>query len=94
VQVVIALIITPEGFPLAYEVLAETPSDKNYSARVFEEDREEYGKAERIWVMDRGSRRGGFGGDAAERSAGLLFGGDAQRATEPIREGADGEALA
>lgn len=29
VQVVIALIVTPEGFPLAYEVLADNTSDRN-----------------------------------------------------------------
>jgi len=54
VQVVIALVVTPEGFPLAYEVMAGNTSDKT-TLRVFLERIEKlYGKAERIWVMDRG----------------------------------------
>jgi transposase len=54
VQVVIALIITPEGFPLAYEVLAGNTSDKTTLRGFLKKIEEEYGKAERIWVMDRG----------------------------------------
>ena len=54
VQVVIALIVTPEGFPLAYEVLAGNTSDKATLADFLKRIEEQYGKAERIWVMDRG----------------------------------------
>jgi transposase len=54
VQVVIALIVTPEGFPLAYEVLAGNTSDKTTLADSLKKIEEQYGKAERIWVMDRG----------------------------------------
>src|SRR5271165_1643868 len=54
VQVVIALIVTPEGFPLAYEVLAGNTSDKTTLADFLKQIEEQYGKAERIWVMDRG----------------------------------------
>lgn len=54
VQVVIALIVTPEGFPLAYEVLAGNTSDKTTLAQFLKKIEEQYGKAERIWVMDRG----------------------------------------
>ena len=54
VQVVIALIITPQGFPLAYEVLAGNTADnttlKDFLARI----ERQYGKAQRIWLMDRG----------------------------------------
>jgi transposase len=54
VQVVIALVVTPEGFPLAYEVMAGNTTD-NATLRGFLEKIERlYGKAERIWVMDRG----------------------------------------
>jgi transposase len=52
--VVIALIVTPEGFPLAYEVLAGNTSDKTTLADFLKQIEEQYGKAERIWVMDRG----------------------------------------
>jgi hypothetical protein len=54
VQVVIALIVTPEGFPLAYEVLAGNTSDKTTLATFLKKIEAHYGKAERIWVMDRG----------------------------------------
>jgi transposase len=54
VQVVIALIVTPEGFPLAYEVLAGNTSDKTTLADFLKKIEDQYGKAERIWVMDRG----------------------------------------
>ena len=54
VQLIIALIITPEGFPLAYEVLAGNTTD-NRTLRLFLRQIERrYGKAERIWLMDRG----------------------------------------
>ena len=54
VQVVIALIVTPEGFPLAYEVLAGNTAD-NRTLRLFLRQIERrYGQAERIWLMDRG----------------------------------------
>jgi len=54
VQLVIALIITPEGFPLAYEVLAGNVTD-NRTLRLFLRQIERrYGQAERIWLMDRG----------------------------------------
>jgi len=54
VQLVLALIITPEGFPLAYEVLAGNVTD-NRTLRLFLRQIERrYGKAERIWLLDRG----------------------------------------
>ena len=54
VQVVIALIVTPEGFPLAYEVLAGNTSDKSTLKDFLAKIEKQYGKAQRIWVMDRG----------------------------------------
>jgi len=54
VQVVIALVITPEGFPLAYEVMAGNTSDKTTLKGFLEEIEKQYGKANRVWVMDRG----------------------------------------
>ncbi len=54
VQVVIALIVTPEGFPLAYEVLSGNTSDKTTLADFLKKIQDQYGQAERIWVMDRG----------------------------------------
>ena len=54
VQVVIALIVTPEGFPLAYEVLAGNTRDKTTLRDFLKKIETQYGKAERTWVMDRG----------------------------------------
>ena len=53
-QVVIALIVTPEGFPLAYEVLPGNTADKTTLRGFLSKIEAQYGKAERIWVMDRG----------------------------------------
>jgi transposase len=54
VQVVIALVVSPEGFPLAYEVLAGNTSDRTTLKEFLNKLETQYGKAERIWVMDRG----------------------------------------
>ena len=54
VQVVIALIVTAEGFPLAYEVLPGNTSDKTTLPDMLRKIEAQYGKAQRIWVMDRG----------------------------------------
>jgi transposase len=54
VQVVIALIVTPEGFPIAYEVLPGNTADKTTLKLFLQKIETQYGRAERIWVMDRG----------------------------------------
>jgi transposase len=53
-QVVIALIVTPEGFPLAYEVLAGNTADCTTLRDALRKIEAQYGKADRIWIMDRG----------------------------------------
>jgi transposase len=54
VQVVIGLIITPEGFPLAYEVLRGNTSDKTTLRQFLRKIEAQYGKADRVWLTDRG----------------------------------------
>ena len=54
VQVIIALVVTPEGYPLAYEVLPGNTSDKTTLQQFLETIQTLYGKADRVWVMDRG----------------------------------------
>lgn len=54
VQVVIALVITPDGFPLAYEVMPGNTSDKTTLRGFLDKIETQFGKAERIWIMDRG----------------------------------------
>ena len=53
-QVVIGLIVTPEGFPLSYEVLAGNTADSSTLSEFLKRIEQRYGKANRIWVMDRG----------------------------------------
>jgi transposase len=52
--VVIALIVTPDGLPLAYEVMAGNTSDKTTLRDFIKRIETQYGKARRTWVMDRG----------------------------------------
>ena len=51
-QVVIALVVTPEGYPLAYEVFAGNTQDRATLRGFLAKIEDLYGKAERIWVMD------------------------------------------
>ena len=53
-QVVIALVITPDGFPLAYEVMNGNTSDRATLRGFLDKIEKTYGKAKRMWVMDRG----------------------------------------
>ena len=53
-QVVIALVVTPEGFPLAYEVMDGNTSDRTTLRGFLDRIEGAYGKAQRVWVMDRG----------------------------------------
>jgi transposase len=53
-QVVIALIVTPEGLPLTYEVLAGNTADSTTLTDFLARIEWLYGRSERVWVMDRG----------------------------------------
>jgi transposase len=53
-QVVIALVVTPQGFPLAYEVLPGNTIDSTTLRDFLQKIEDRYGKARRTWVMDRG----------------------------------------
>ena len=54
VQVIIALVVTPEGLPLAYEVLPGNTADNTTLRGSLDRIERQYGKARRIWLMDRG----------------------------------------
>jgi transposase len=54
VQIVIALVVTPEGLPMAYEVLPGNTADKTTLRGFLERIEQQYGKARRVWLMDRG----------------------------------------
>ena len=53
-QVVIAPIVTPDGFPLAYEVMDGNTSEQKTLKPFLEQIEQTYGQAKRVWVMDRG----------------------------------------
>lgn len=54
VQVVIALVVTPEGFPLAYEIYPGNTQDQATLRDFLDRIEKQYGKARRVWLMDRG----------------------------------------
>ncbi len=54
VQVVVALVVTPEGFPVAYEVMPGNTTDNTTLSAFLDKVERLHGKARRIWLMDRG----------------------------------------
>jgi hypothetical protein len=73
-QVVIGLIVTPEGFPLSYEVLAGNTADCTTLSGLLKRIETRYGKANRIWVMDRGIPTEETLGQMCEMGASYLVG--------------------
>jgi len=53
-QLVLALIVNPEGFPCSYEVFNGNRADVTTLEVILRLVERKYGKARRIWVMDRG----------------------------------------
>jgi len=53
-QLVIALVVTTDGLPLAYEVMKGNTSDRTTLPEFLKKVEDTYGKARRVWVMDRG----------------------------------------
>jgi transposase len=53
-QVVIALVVTTDGFPLAYEVMDGNTSDRTTLRQFLTKIENTFGRAKRVWVMDRG----------------------------------------
>jgi transposase len=53
-QVNIALVVTGDGLPLGYEIFAGNRTDVTTVQEIVETMEERYGRAKRIWVMDRG----------------------------------------
>lgn len=52
-QVVIALVVTPDGLPLAYKVQPGNTADSKALRMFLGKIEQQYGKARRVWVMDR-----------------------------------------
>jgi len=53
-QVVIAVVLSAEGFPLAYEIMPGNTSDRTTLTFFLQKIQTQYGQARRVWVMDRG----------------------------------------
>ena len=53
-QVIIALVVTPDGLPLAYDVLPGNTADNTTLRDFLAKIEAVYGSARRVWVMDRG----------------------------------------
>ena len=53
-QLVLALIVTPEGFPLTYEVFPGNRVDRTTLEPILDTFEKKFGKARRLWVFDRG----------------------------------------
>jgi len=53
-QIVIALIVNSEGFPFSYETFDGNRADVSTMETILRMVERKYGKARRIWVMDRG----------------------------------------
>jgi len=53
-QICIALVVTKDGMPLGYETFAGNRSDGTTVEEIVETMEDRYGRADRIWAMDRG----------------------------------------
>ena len=53
-QIVLALVVTREGFPLAHETLVGNTKDVQTVRRIVGAIEDRFGKSQRVWVMDRG----------------------------------------
>jgi len=53
-QVTIGLVVTEDGIPLGYEVFAGNRTDVTTVEEIVETMERKYGRAKRVWVMDRG----------------------------------------
>lgn len=53
-QLVIAIVVTPEGFPLSYEVFDGNRADVTTLEAMLDQVEAKHGRARRVWVFDRG----------------------------------------
>jgi len=53
-QLVLALVVTPEGFPLTYEIFPGNRLDRTTLEHILDTIEKKFGKARRLWVFDRG----------------------------------------
>jgi hypothetical protein len=80
---------TPEGLPLAYEVLPGNTADKTTLRRFLDRIERQYGKARRIWLMDRGAPTEEVLADMRGRPASALSGGHAKGSPDAFGKASD-----
>jgi transposase len=73
--------VTPDGFPLAYEVMNGNTSDRTTLKSFLAKIESTYGKARRVWVMDRG-----IPSEAQLKQADVLFGRHTERQDQSARK--------
>jgi hypothetical protein len=84
VQVIIALVVTPEGFPLAYEVMPGNTADRTTWRGFLNRIEQLHGKARAHLGDGPGhSDGGGVGANASKRAADSVFGRHAKRESDP-----------
>jgi transposase len=88
-QVVIALVITPDGFPLAYEVMNGNTSERKTLKPFLEKIENTYGKARRVWVMDRGIPSEALLAEMRERQVLYLVGTPRRKVAEHAKQWLD-----
>src|SRR5436309_7533152 len=92
-QVVIALVITPDGFPLAYEVMDGNTSDRTTLKPFLEKIEKSYGKARRVWVMDRGIPSEALLAEMRERQVFYLVGTPRSKVAQHAKDSTRGNPL-
>jgi transposase len=90
-QLVIALVVTADGLPLAYEVMKGNTSDRTTLPGFLKKIEDTYGKARRVWVMDRGVPSEAILKDmrAPERQTFYLVGTPKSRINQPEKKWLD-----
>jgi hypothetical protein len=88
-QVVIALVMTPDGFPLAYEVMKGNTSDRKTLKPFLGKIENTYGKARRVWVMDRGIPSEALLAEMRERQVFYLVGRPRSKVAEHAKKWLD-----
>jgi transposase len=101
-QIIIALVVTPEGFPLSYEVFEGNRADVTTLEEMLEAVERKHGRARRVWVFDRGivseenlqrlRRRGASYLVGTPRAQLKAYEGRLQRISPPNRKKCEGSA--
>jgi transposase len=90
-QVLVALVVTPEGFPVAYEVFDGDTADVTTLEEIVSKIESKYGMKGRVWVFDRGVVSEDNLQDLRQRGAFYLVGTPRRKLAEFERELLEGD---